>query len=98
IISPEHVSDDGGGLFSLRASIETNLIHGKENTTVHRLEPIAHIWKSAIRNHRHGIVDERLLHFTCNRSRNDSVFVLIRHRYLMRHLSSLGIRLRNPLP
>ena len=64
---------------------------------MYRLETITHIWKSAVSNDRHGIVDKRLFHLARNRTRDNSIFVLIGHIRLKRHLSSLGIEFRNPL-
>ncbi len=56
MILTNDVTDNAGGFFVGLVPVVTQLPHGIEYASVHRLEPIAHIWKGSAYDNAHGIV------------------------------------------
>ena len=48
------------------AGSDTRVMHRIQDSAMHRLQPIAHIGKRPGHDHRHRVLEERVLHFACD--------------------------------
>ena len=55
VIFTNHIADDTGGFLIGFIPIVAELVHGKQCTPMHRLEPVSHIGQCPANNHAHGI-------------------------------------------
>ncbi len=56
------VADDSGALAGGLVGRQAHLLHGVENAAMYRLQSVADVGQRAPDNHRHRIVEIRLLH------------------------------------
>ena len=62
VILAQYVADHGRALLVRPVRVQPQLIHRVQNSTVHGLEPVPYIGKSALHDHAHRVVEERLPH------------------------------------
>ncbi len=62
MVLAHHIADDSGALARGPVGIQAHLLHGVQNAAVYRLQSVTHIGQSAADDHRHRIVEIRLLH------------------------------------
>ena len=62
MVFAHHVADDAGALAGGLVGRQAHLLHGVQNAAMHRLESVADVGQRAPDDHRHRIVEIRLLH------------------------------------
>src|SRR5690606_27205681 len=62
VIFAQHLAHHPGRLAIGPVRIEAHIVHGVQNTPLHRLQPIAHIGKRARDNHAHGVTQIGVTH------------------------------------
>ena len=62
MVFTNHVADNTGRFFVSPIPVVVELVHGIQNTSMHRLQTIAHIGQGATHNHTHRIVEVRAFH------------------------------------
>ena len=66
VIFTEHFTHDTGGFFVGRVGADAHVVHRIQDAALHRFESIARIGQGARHDHRHGVIEIRLLHFIIN--------------------------------
>ena len=85
MVPAQHVAHAGSGLFKGLVRGQIVLVHGVQNTPVHRLQTVPHIRQGAAHNDAHSVFDVGFLHFRHQRGFNNM---------LIRIANLLGIVLR----
>ena len=62
MVPAQHVAHAGSGLFKGLVRGQIVLVHGVQNTPVHRLQTVPHIRQGAAHNDTHGVFDIGVLH------------------------------------
>ena len=70
----QHVTHAGSRLLKRLVRGQIVLVHGVQNTPVHRLQAVPHIRQGAAHNNAHGIFDIGLFHLRHQRRFHDSLF------------------------
>ena len=63
VVLANHVTHNTGRFFIGAVPVVVQLVHGKQNATMHRLEAVSGIWQGATHNHAHGVVEVAAAHF-----------------------------------
>jgi len=63
MIFAQHFADDARRLFIGQVGAQAHIVHGIQNTTVHRLEPVAGVRQGPGDDDAHGVIEVGLLHF-----------------------------------
>ena len=75
VILSEHLTYYAGTFLVWFVTCVSDTHHTKENSSMHGLEAVSHIWQGTSHNNRHGIVDVRRLHLFLNIDFENSVLV-----------------------
>ena len=62
MITTQHSADRGGALFVGALRVESVLEHRIQNTPVHRLQTVAHVWQRSLYDDRHRVCEKGILH------------------------------------
>ena len=62
VVLTDNLADRPGRLLVRAVGVDAALVHRVEDTTVHRLQAVAHVRQGACRDDRHRVLDEGLLH------------------------------------
>ena len=62
VIPTEDIAHDRSALLVRPPRLQSFLAHGEQDAAVHRFEPVTGVGKSALNDHAHRIVDERVPH------------------------------------
>ena len=73
VIPAQHVAHAGGGLLEGLVAGQVILIHGVEDTPVHRLQAVAHVRQGAAHDNGHGVLDIGVLHLRHQRGFHDAL-------------------------
>ena len=63
VVLADDVPDDAGGLLVRLAVLVPQFVHREEDTTLDRLEPVAHVGQRPPHDHAHRVIEVALLHF-----------------------------------
>src|SRR5690349_4808578 len=86
----EHITDGACGFFVLGCSVEPELTHCIDDSSLHRLQAVAYVRECAIENNVHRIIEIRFLSKRLERYALDAFevkFVLTSHRIILGPIS-----------
>jgi hypothetical protein len=62
MVLTKYISDDPSALLERPVITKSHLMHGIENSPMHRFESVSHVGKCTAYDDRHGIIEIRLFH------------------------------------
>src|SRR5690554_1515516 len=71
VIFTDNVTHHTGGFLVCLVPVVTQLGHGEQHPTMHRLKAVTHIWQSPADDNAHSVIEVGLLQFVFNTDRQD---------------------------